>query len=145
MTVRAVIAAVLFAWASAAHAAPVELPNVRVVDGDTVAVGETVYRLVGFDAPETGKRARCPAEMELGTRAASRLETIVAQGKVSLEQVACACRAGTEGTPFCNYGRRCAILRMNGRDVAERMIAEGLARAYICGAARCAPRESWCP
>jgi endonuclease YncB( thermonuclease family) len=144
MTVRAFLTAVLLAWASTIYAAPVDLPNVRVIDGDTVAVGETVYRLVGFDAPETGRRAKCPVEMELGTRATARLEAIVAQGKISLEQVACACRVGTEGTPFCNFGRRCAILRTSGRDVAERMIAEGLARAYVCGAERCPAREPWC-
>ena len=35
---------------------------IDVVDGDTVRSGGAVYRLVGFDTPERGDRARCDDE-----------------------------------------------------------------------------------
>jgi hypothetical protein len=47
---------------------------------------------------------------------------------------------GTEGTPRCNYGRSCGVLAIRGKDVAEILIGEGLARRYVCGATRCPKR-----
>jgi len=41
--------------------------------------------------------------------------------------------AGTEGTLRCNYGRSCGVLRARGQDVGALLIAEGLARTYVCG------------
>jgi len=38
--------------------------------------GRTI-RLVGFNAPETGNRARCPRERELGDRATAQLRSLV--------------------------------------------------------------------
>lgn len=57
-------------------------PPLRVIDGDTVARGSIVYRLVGFDAPETGDRARCAAEADLGRR--------------------CACARSCSAAPICS-------------------------------------------
>ena len=37
--------------------------------------------------------------------------------KLDFEFVACACPPGKEGTPSCNYGRRCGTLKANGADV----------------------------
>ena len=51
---------------------------------------------------------------------------------------------GTEGTRRCNHGRLCATLTAAGREVGAIMIAEGLARRYVCGATRCPPRGTWC-
>jgi micrococcal nuclease len=83
-----------------------------VVDGDTIKSPAGVrYRLVGFDCPETF-RAKCDEELALGL-AASRLD---------------------------KYGRTLATLTVNGRDVGEVLISEGLARAY-----KGRKRESWCP
>jgi hypothetical protein len=36
---------------------------------------------------------------------------------------AIACRTGTEGTPRCNYGRSCGVLRARGQDVGALLIA----------------------
>jgi endonuclease YncB( thermonuclease family) len=33
--------------------------DIFVIDGDTISARGRVVRLVGFDAPETGNRARC--------------------------------------------------------------------------------------
>jgi len=52
---------------------------------------------------------------------------------------------GTEGTPSCNYGRRCGILKANDRDVGAILISENLAVPLICGQTRCPPTpKPWC-
>jgi endonuclease YncB( thermonuclease family) len=129
--------------AAVAKATPIESGHIEVLDGDTIRVGGETFRLVGFDAPET-YRAQCPSERDLGNRATFRLRQLVATGGLDLERVACACRPGTEGTPRCNYGRSCGILRAAGRDVAGVLIAESLARAFVCGRISCPARQSWC-
>jgi endonuclease YncB( thermonuclease family) len=130
-------------YASIANASPVDRNNVVVLDGDTIRIAGETFRLVGFDAPET-YQARCLSESELGNRATFRLRQLVAGGDLDFERVACACRTGTEGTPRCNYGRSCGVLRARGQDVGAMLIAEGLARAFVCGRASCAARELWC-
>jgi endonuclease YncB( thermonuclease family) len=127
-----------------ALAEPIDAGSIRVLDGDTVAVAAATYRLVGFDAPEEGTRAKCAGEAVLAVRATSRLRAIVAAGGLDLARIACACRPATEGTPFCNFGRLCAVLRSDGQDVAEIMIREGLAHPLVCGANRCPRRAPWC-
>src|SRR5215471_18889486 len=93
-----------------ALSAPIEPGDVLVIDGDTIRVYQKQpnVRLVGFNAPET-RRAACAAERELGARATLR------DSNLDFEFVACSCTPGTEGTPACNYGRRCGTLRANGR------------------------------
>ena len=128
---------------SIANASPLSSGQVEVLDGDTIRIAGETFRLVGFDAPET-YRAQCASERELGNRATFRLRQLVADGGLDLERVPCSCRSGTEGTPRCNYGRSCGVLRARGQDVGARLIAEGLARAYLCGRTSCPTRESWC-
>jgi endonuclease YncB( thermonuclease family) len=129
---------------SMANASPVDSRQVEVLDGDTIRVAGETFRLVGFDAPET-YRARCPSERELGNRATFRLRQLVAGGGLDLERIACSCRTGTQGTRRCNYGRSCGTLKARGQDVGATLVAEGLARAYVCGRTSCPSRESWCP
>jgi endonuclease YncB( thermonuclease family) len=118
--------------------------QIQVIDGDTVRANGHVYRLVGYDAPESGLEARCESERTLAARATSRLRQIVAAGGLRLERVPCACPPGTEGTQRCNYGRLCAVLTSSGSDVGALLIAEGLARRYVCSEARCPQRQGWC-
>jgi endonuclease YncB( thermonuclease family) len=129
--------------AQMANASPVDPGQVEVLDGDTIRVAGETFRLVGFDAPET-YRARCASERELGSRATFRLRQLVADGGLDLESIACSCPTGTEGTPRCNYGRSCGILKARGQDVGALLIAEGLARAYVCGRTSCPTRKAWC-
>jgi endonuclease YncB( thermonuclease family) len=117
---------------------------VTVLDGDTVRLNGTTYRLVGFDTPETGANARCESEKFLADRATGRLREIVAGGGIELRRVPCACAPGTEGSRQCNHGRLCATLTAHGRDVGDILVAEGLARRYLCGERRCPRRSGWC-
>lgn len=117
---------------------------ITIVDGDTVSAGGIVYRLVGFDTPERGDRALCDKERELAERAAARLRELLGSGEPTLEQVACACPTGTEGTQSCDFGRSCAYLKVNGNDVGKTLIREQLARPFICGRTSCPPRKTWC-
>jgi endonuclease YncB( thermonuclease family) len=102
-----------------------------VLDGDTVELicgsGSEPARLQGLDTPET-RDARCEAERALGKQAAARLRGWV--------QVA---RPGIADLGHDKYRRRLIRLRLDDEDVAERMIAEGLAVAYDGGA-----RIDWC-
>jgi endonuclease YncB( thermonuclease family) len=139
-----ILAIFLFLLPAVAAAEPLASSEVRVIDGDTIAVGRTTFRLVGFDSPEQAERARCPSEAERGAQATRRMQEIIRSGALDLEVVACSCRPGTEGTQLCNYGRSCAVLRSSGKDVAGIMIAEGLARSYQCSSDRCPRRKSWC-
>lgn len=116
-----------------------------VTDGDTIRMADgTPVRLVGFNTPEKFE-PMCAREAELGNRASERLRQLVASGKSTVTRVACACAPGTEGTDRCNFGRSCGILRIDGKDVAQTLIAEGLAVSFQCGRTQC-PRlpRPWC-
>ena len=78
--------------------------DIFVIDGDTISARGRVVRLVGFDAPETGNRARCQRKRELGDQATTRLKSLIANGGIDLRMVPCACAPGTEGTSACNFG-----------------------------------------
>jgi endonuclease YncB( thermonuclease family) len=117
---------------------------IEVIDGDTVRHAGFTYRLVGFDTPERGDKARCDDERQRAERATQRLRGLISTGSPSLTRVACACRPGEEGTSRCNYGRLCGTLTVGGRDVGQILIAEGLAHPYVCIGTSCPKRRPWC-
>jgi len=140
------IFALVLASVGTASSIPLTSDEVRVIDGDTIRLLQQKpdVRLVGFNAPET-RRAQCDAERDLGGKATARLRDLVRSSKLDFEFVACSCQPGTEGTPSCNYGRRCGILKANGRDVAAILIAENLAVPFVCGQTRCpSTPKPWC-
>lgn len=116
-----------------------------VTDGDTVRMGDgTRVRLVGFNTPEKFE-PQCSREAALGSRASERLRQLVASGKPTVTRVACSCKPGTEGTDRCNHGRRCGTLKVDGRDVGDILISEGLAVPFVCGDISCpATPRPWC-
>ena len=118
--------------------------DITALDGDTVISNGRTYRLTGFDAPETGDRAKCSQERILGGMARTRLQALINQGNLELTEVRCSCVPGTHGSRFCNYGRACATLKGGGKDVGKTLIAAGVARPFICGKYRCPRRQGWC-
>jgi endonuclease YncB( thermonuclease family) len=122
----------LIAGGALAAAAALWQPGIRVVDGDTVDHGFWRWRLEGFDAPETGSRARCHEERVLGQSAKLRLAEAVGDGKAVLVPVGPVWRVD-------RYGRRLGRLAIDGRDAGDILTAEGLARPYDRG-----QRPAWC-
>src|SRR4029078_8044415 len=138
--------AALLAMVAYAHAQPISSADIRVIDGDTIALSglRQHVRLVGFNAPET-RNARCKAEAQLGQRAKQRLQVLVVTGTLELTFIARSCPPGTEGSQRCNRGRRCGILRAEGRDVGSVLMSEGWAVPFQCGKASCPPTpRPWC-
>lgn len=104
-----------------------------IVDGDTLDMtcpGEGAFRarLVGFDAPEVFSPG-CASELAAGIAATHKLRTLL----WSADEVA----FGLGGRD--RYDRRLVRLTLDGRDVAETMVATGHARAYDGGG-----RGGWC-
>lgn len=130
-----------------ANVRQVRAGDISVIDGDTVSIkGERAnVRLVGFNTPETRSPA-CPAELEVGRLATSRLRELVRGASyIEFRRVACACRPGTEGTKRCNYGRQCGSIIVDKTNVGRTLISERLAVPYQCGRTSCPPRPgNWC-
>lgn len=103
--------------------------QVYAIDGDTVAIGDDRYRLMGFDTPET-RFAQCDEERALGNQATDRLRQLIgAQSTITLY---IAQRRD-------KYDRFLARLEVDGYDVGPILISEGLARVYAGG-----QRRGWC-
>lgn len=105
--------------------------RVRVVDGDTIEdmSSDIIYRVVNIDTAETGSRARCAAERDLGDRAKEAVRALVS-GAQRIELNATG--------RIDRYGRTIAFVVIDGRDMGETLIAEGLARPWR------GRREPWC-
>jgi endonuclease YncB( thermonuclease family) len=100
-----------------------------VVDGDTLWLSGTDYRLKDFDTPEPQTNI-CggSAEVALAHRASARLLQLLNGSAWTIETF------GMDET-----GRRVlATIRIDGRDVGDILIAEGLARRWPDG------DEWWC-
>jgi len=117
-----------------------------ITDGDTIRLSNgTRVRLIGFNTPEKYE-PMCSNEATLGNRASERLRELVGRANsTNVSLFACSCRHGTEGTKKCNYGRSCGKLEVDGRDVGQILISEGLAVPFVCGATGCPPTpRPWC-
>ena len=125
---RALILAAALALGPAAPLAQAADGTITVVDGDTVDWRGKRYRLTGYDTPEIS-RAACPAEKALGYAASWRLQYLIWGGGAVVEP------SGRQD----RYGRELGRLIVKGRDVADILIGEGLARRYEGGR-----RKGWC-
>lgn len=104
----------------------------RVVDGDTITVvcGRTRgnVRLMGYDTPETF-RPGCDAERRKGNEAKLTLARAIANATTMEPEF-----HGTD-----KYDRLLARLYLDGRNVADIMVAAGMAVPYDGGR-----RINWC-
>lgn len=101
-----------------------------VVDGDTLWLNGENIRLKDFDTPEPQTQI-CggAAEVALAHQASARLLDLLNGNEWTIE------RFGYDST---SSRRTLATIRVNGRDVGDILIAEGLARRWPNG------REFWC-
>lgn len=101
-----------------------------VIDGDTIRWNGEKVRLVGFNTPEISE-PRCATEATKGEQAKLRLRDLLNSGSVSF--------LATEDQDRDRYGRLLREVRVDGRNVAELMISEGLAEPYRGG-----QKRDWC-
>jgi micrococcal nuclease len=124
--IRALVFAILL---GACAPAPVT-PACRAIDGDTIeCAGAARVRLVNIDAPEL--RGRCALESELAARARAFVAARLAEGVVTIRP--------DPRRPRDRFGRTLAWVAVDGADLGEALIAEGLARRWD------GRRRAWCP
>ncbi|MDE9452215.1 thermonuclease family protein [Aliiroseovarius sp. Z3] len=93
------------------------LAQTRILDGDTLEVDGTVYRLNGIDAPEHGQKC---GKWSCGKEATDTLVNL-AEGR------AVECDAITKD----GYGRTIATCHANGIDLGAEMVSQGMAWAFV--------------
>ena len=103
--------------------------GVTVIDGDTIKCHDKLMRLHGINAPEI-RDARCQEERNLGLAAKRRLEELLALADHIPVQT------GTRG----GFGRGTTAFTVRGRDVAEILVEENLAK----WAAKRRDTRAWC-
>lgn len=102
------------------------------IDGDTVVIGDTRYRIANIDAPEI-HAAKCDAEKRLALVAKRRMDDLLRSGPVRVT-----IGDPVDGRRTDRHGRTLATLSVDGRDLGGIMIDEGLARPWE------GRRRSWC-
>lgn len=97
----------------------------RVVDADTLVIqgGERI-RVSNLDGPELPTRAHCQREATLGLEGKAKLNTILSVPGADIRLIRDTVR------PLDRYGRTLGRITVNGEDVAQPMIAAGVARPW---------------
>ena len=104
----------------------------RVVDGDTLEIGQTIVRLADIDAPELGQRCDGPRTLNRCGVVAARILAERIEDKV----VRC------EVTSIDDYGRSIARCEDRGVDLSEWLVREGYAMAFVRYSLRLVDAES---
>jgi len=94
----------------------------RVIDGDTIAIGETRVRLEGIDAPEAVQTCGL---REGGTWACGAAATRALSDRIGGKAVSCVPRGRDR------YGRTLAVCYADGRDINAWMVRQGHAWAFV--------------
>lgn len=101
-----------------------------IVDGDTFWREGVKYRIVGYDAPESGDGARCRQERELADRATRQLQHFMSAPGIQYRD---------QGED--RYGRTLTRVFTQEGDIADQMINLGMGHAYSGGYR---DRNQWC-
>ncbi|WP_144182937.1 thermonuclease family protein [Elioraea rosea] len=98
--------------------------EVRVVDGDTLRLGDVTVRMLGLDAPERGQPCQRAdgTTFDCGEAAARQMASLVQRRGVRCDV------AGRD-----RYGRALGICHAEGIDLAEAMVSSGWAIALDDG------------
>lgn len=99
-----------------------------VVDPDTVWIAGEKIRIANIDGPELNS-PKCPYERELAWKATERLVTLLNSGEVALHR---------SGPDKDRYGRSLRSISVNGHDIGQQLVTEGLARPWT------GKRQQWC-
>ena len=103
--------------------------EIRVWDGDSIRLGTTrqaeAVRIFNIDAPEI--EGQCGYESDLALQAKTRLADLLHGRRVEI------LRQGTD-----RFSRTLAAIRVEGHDVGDVLVDEGLARTWA------GRREPWC-
>ncbi|MBD9529703.1 thermonuclease family protein [Paracoccus sp. PAR01] len=94
----------------------------RVIDGDTLAIGDQRWRILGIDAPEIKQSCRKADGSGFACGAAARdaLVDLIGNSGVTCDQ-----------TDTDRYGRAVGICRAGGRDLGLQLVAMGMAVPYL--------------
>lgn len=106
---------------SMALASPSLAGTARVIDGDTLEIGDVTYRLHGIDAPEYGQKCN---EAGGGTWPCGRVAVQAMEQLVDGADVIC------DGRGADDYGRTLAVCSVAGQDINAAMVEQGNAWAY---------------
>ena len=106
---------------------PIHAASIRVVDGDTIVIDGEKIRIANIDTPET-RRARCANERILGVIATNRVRDLLSGAEIGIVR-----GDPLDGRLQDRYGRTLAVISVNGKDLGEILIAEGLARRWPDG------------
>lgn len=106
--------------------ATVSLADVRVVDGDTLEIASTTYRINGIDAPEYGQkcRSRSGGTWACGKNGTSALVRLVSGKEVRCDRMAEDGFGRTVATCF-------ATCFADGQDIGAFMVEQGWAWAFV--------------
>ena len=100
----------------------------RVIDGDTLALGDERIRIENIDTPESGSRAACASERRRANQATRYARHLLDQTR-SVRVI----RTGVD-----RYGRTLAQVQLDGWDMGQAMRDDGHARQWS------GRRRPWC-
>ena len=128
----ALAAGTMLALAGVAGAVPRPAPTVklqadisgtaRIIDGDTIDVGDVRIRLEGIDAPEKGQRC---ARRWFGTWGCGEMAIKQLNRMLAGRTVSCEARGHDK------YGRVLGVCSVDGDDINARLVRDGLAWAFV--------------